>query len=199
MGGKSSRMGADKTRLELNGRPIIDGIIDELSPHFPEIILSTNEPERYSRLGLPSVVDEIPGRGPAGGLLSVMNAFPRDRYQVAPCDTPFIDGFCLARAFDMSEGSDAGILSSPDGFQPLLSSYSFAARDAFERCVNRGVFKIMACLDGLNVRKITVAELGLDDDSWRRFFFNVNSPEDLELAKAMASSGGPASARIDGK
>jgi len=193
MGGKSSRMGADKTRLELNGRPIIDGIIDELSPYFQEIILSTNEPERYSRLGLPAIADDTPGQGPAGGLFSVMNAFPRERYQIAPCDTPFIDGATLARVFDLSKGSDAGIVFSKEGPQPLLSSYSIAARDALERGINRGVFKIMACIKDLRIRWITSTDLGLDEDSWRRFVFNVNSPEDLDIARIMASGGDPGS------
>ncbi|HOY64590.1 MAG TPA: molybdenum cofactor guanylyltransferase [bacterium] len=191
MGGKSSRMGADKTRLELNGRPIIDDIIEKLSPYFPEIILSTNEPERYSRLGLAAIADDTPGQGPAGGLLSVMNAFPREQYQVAPCDTPFIDGATLARVFDLSKDSDAGIVFSKEGPQPLLSSYSIAARDAIERGISRGVFKIMACIEELRIRWISAADLGLDEDSWRRFVFNVNNPEDLEIARTMASDGGP--------
>jgi molybdenum cofactor guanylyltransferase len=184
MGGRSSRMGRDKCDLELNGRRTLERIIDEVAPYFEEIIFSTNDGGKYVRYGFKCVRDEALDFGPAGGLLSVMNACPRDYYQTAPCDAPFLSGAALSRIYELSQGAGVGLVRTPDGPQPLFSTYSFAARDALAAGLSAGVFKILACLKGLDIREITLDQLGLAD-CWEKHFFNVNSPEDVERAIAM--------------
>jgi molybdenum cofactor guanylyltransferase len=187
LGGKSSRMGQDKSELILNGRPVLERIFDEVKPYFEEIILSTNKPEIHSKYGFECVRDEAPDQGPAGGLLSVMNACPREFYQLVPCDTPFLSGAVAAHILEMSAGYDAGIVITPDGPQPLFSAYSFSARDALRENLQRDVFRIVACIKNLNIRKISHADLGLDK-TWEKHFFNMNHIDDLERAMAMDKS-----------
>ena len=185
MGGRSSRMGRDKCALELNGRLTLERIIDEVAPYFDEIIFSTNETEKYAKYGFKCVRDETPDCGPACGILSVMNAYPREYYQTAPCDAPFLSGAAVARAYELSIGADVGLVRTPDGPQPLFSAYSLTARDALAAGLRNGIFRILACLKGLNIRELTPDILGLAD-CWEKHFFNVNCPEDFEQAVAMA-------------
>lgn len=181
LGGKSSRMGKDKCGIVFNGRPIFEQILDEVGPWFDEIILSANELGKFETYGLSTVVDEKTGCGPAGGILSVMNAFPRDYYQIVPCDTPFMTGKILSRIYDLAQSKDVGLVRTPDGPQPLLSTYSFSSRSSFERGINSGRFRILECIKDLDVREITIDDLGIADN-WEKYFFNINSPSDLEKA-----------------
>jgi molybdenum cofactor guanylyltransferase len=184
MGGRSSRMGRDKCALKLGGRPVFDRILEEIRPFFGEIILSMNEPEKYMKYGFECVRDESPDRGPACGILSVMNAFEREYYQIVPCDTPFLNGAAVSSIYELSAGADVGLVRTPDGPQPLFSAFSFAARDALNEGLRCGAFRILECIKDLKIRVITPEMLGLAE-SWMSHFFNVNYPEDLERATAM--------------
>ena len=184
LGGKSSRMGQDKSELIINGQPVLERILEETKPYFEEIILSTNKPEIHSKYGFECVRDESPNQGPAGGILSVMNACPREFYQLVPCDTPFLSGAVAAHILEMSSGYDAGLVITPDGPQPLFSAYSFSVRDALRENLQCGVFRIVACIKNLNVRRISYVQLGLEKN-WEKHFFNINRLGDLEQALTM--------------
>ena len=62
-GGESSRMGKDKALMSFLGRPLIQRVVDRLSPIADEIIVTTNRPENYTFLELPLFPDLKPGRG----------------------------------------------------------------------------------------------------------------------------------------
>src|SRR6476620_7756212 len=67
-GGLSSRMGEDKALKTFLGRPLIQRVIDRLSPIADELILTTNQPDPYTFLDIPLFADIKPGRGALGGL-----------------------------------------------------------------------------------------------------------------------------------
>ncbi|MFL7867205.1 MAG: molybdenum cofactor guanylyltransferase, partial [Anaerolineales bacterium] len=62
-GGESRRMGRDKALMPFLGRPLIQRVVDRLSPIADEIIVTTNNPDDYRFLGLPLFPDLKPGRG----------------------------------------------------------------------------------------------------------------------------------------
>ena len=49
-GGKSTRMGQNKSLLKIGEYTIIERVVNLLKPLFPELILITNNPEEYSFL-----------------------------------------------------------------------------------------------------------------------------------------------------
>ena len=69
-GGRSSRMGKDKSLLLLAGRPLLDHVIEKLRPQLDEIVLNVNgDPARVASFGLPIVQDRIDGHlGPLAGI-----------------------------------------------------------------------------------------------------------------------------------
>ncbi len=184
-GGRNTRMGRDKSLLTLNGLPIIELVTEALRPHFAEIIISTNEPEKFKRYGYECVPDEVEGAGPAVGMMSVMRRFPRDYYQVVACDTPFIEGAAAARVYKLAAGADAAIVRTPDGFpQALFSAYSINCLPAFEISIRNGINKVMRCISRLNVIYVPSEELGIKA-AWEKHFFNINTPEDIENAEKL--------------
>jgi molybdenum cofactor guanylyltransferase len=182
-GGKSSRMGTDKRLLPLQGRPVFDIVLESVKPFFDEIIISTNDPETLSHHGFECVEDEVIGAGPAAGIMSVMRRHPREYYQVVACDTPFVEGAAALRVLELAQDADAAIVRTPDGLpQALFSAYSIRCLPAFEDSISKGSYRILHCIRNLNIRNITVDQIGLQAN-WERHFFNINTPPDLSAAK----------------
>jgi molybdopterin-guanine dinucleotide biosynthesis protein A len=62
-GGQSSRMGEDKALKTFLGRPLIQRVVDRLTPIADEIIVTTNHPQDYGFLNLRLFSDIKPDRG----------------------------------------------------------------------------------------------------------------------------------------
>ncbi len=184
-GGKSSRMGRDKSLLEIGDKPVFEIILDSVRPFFDEIIVSTNSPVVFSKYGYECVTDEVAGAGPAAGIMSVMRRFEREYYQVAACDMPFIEGAAAARVLELAKGSDAAIVRTTDGPQALFSAYSIRCLPAFEKSIAAGINKILLCIKDLNIKDVHVGELGIKSDP-SRHFFNINTPAELTDASLLA-------------
>ena len=95
-GGASTRMGTDKASIRINGVTLLDRAEQEFAAHFETVVISTREEygKRYaSKDGRRRLIfDLIPGRGPLGGIYSVMKELESELYFVAACDMPFLDG-----------------------------------------------------------------------------------------------------------
>ncbi len=70
VGGKSRRMGNDKALLNCPEGTIVERIINQLGPHFDEIIISSSEPGKFEFLNYKIAMDEKQGKGPLMGILA---------------------------------------------------------------------------------------------------------------------------------
>src|SRR4030065_314547 len=112
-GGQSSRMGEDKALKTFLGRPLIQRVIERLSPIADELIVTTNRPDDYAFLDLRLTLraDLKPGRGALGGLYTAIASAAHPIVAVVACDMPFASSKLLRRACDLllETGSDVGI------------------------------------------------------------------------------------------
>ena len=91
MGGKSSRMGADKTQLLFDAQPFWKKIAEELSL-CGKVYLSVDQARDSAALeGYPYIRDAVPDCGVMGGLYSAFRAIGEDLIFVCACDMPFMD------------------------------------------------------------------------------------------------------------
>lgn len=67
-GGKSSRFGSDKARAILRGVPLLVRVADTLRLSCDEIFAVADSVDKYADLGLPTIADFQPGKGPLAGL-----------------------------------------------------------------------------------------------------------------------------------
>lgn len=88
-GGKSSRMGVNKAFLEIQGKSIIETIID-IAYEFSQIMIITNEPIIYYKFGVEVYSDIYPHRGPISGIHSALHNSKFDNVFILSCDMPFI-------------------------------------------------------------------------------------------------------------
>ena len=123
-GGDSSRMGLDKGLLPVGGKPMIEHVLEQVRPHFREVLVSANDANEYAFLGERVVADEVPGRGPLMGIVSALDASTYDLAFVVACDMPEIDVGLMRRMFRETEGYD-GVVPVGRGSlpEPLFAIY----------------------------------------------------------------------------
>ena len=123
-GGKSSRFGTNKSFLVIDGKPLIQRLTELLDTIFPEVVVSSNEPELYVLLDKKNIDDICPGRGPLSGIQSALNFTTSERNIIISCDMPFINKELLRFLCNCKSEKDI-ILPKSDGIiQPLCGIYS---------------------------------------------------------------------------
>lgn len=128
-GGVSSRMGSDKADIQFNGRTLLQIAHDELASYFDQVIISIQSGKDKKYL-LPEsnvvfVDDKIAGRGPLGGIYSVMNSVKSELYFVVACDMPFASGRLATEMISTAgENYDVVIPRTSDNYlHPLHAIY----------------------------------------------------------------------------
>src|SRR5699024_12735851 len=89
-GGKSSRMGTNKSLMQVNDdKAVIQHIYDEIKHICDDTIIVTNQPEQYDFPKTTMVADRYFDMGPLAGLDAAMYHIDADIYTLAPSDLPF--------------------------------------------------------------------------------------------------------------
>jgi len=71
-GGRSVRFGSDKARALVGGEPLIRRVADGLGPVASSVTAVAQEADAYADLGLGTIADTAPDRGPVQGLLAAL-------------------------------------------------------------------------------------------------------------------------------
>jgi molybdopterin-guanine dinucleotide biosynthesis protein A len=181
MGGQSSRMGADKSRLKIEGVTFAELIALALAPVTRSIRAVGNEAQD---LGLSAAADIFPGWGALGGLHAALAACQAEWSLVVACDLPFVTTSLLTRLAQSRPGFEAVAPRQADGYlQPLCALYRVdPCLETCETLIKSGERKPVALLEAVKSRFLGFAELSdlIDAD---RFFDNINTPEDYDRAK----------------
>lgn len=181
-GGKATRMGGgDKGLLALGNSTIVDHVIDRLAPQVAGLALNANgDPARLSHLNLPIIADSIPDfAGPLSGVLAGLDwAATQDATHIvtAAADTPFLPCDLVPQLL-LHAQNDLCLAASPSGRQPTFGLWPVALRDDLRTALTSGLRKVVQW-----TQKHGAGTAEFPDDA---AFFNVNTPEDLQTAKAM--------------
>jgi molybdopterin-guanine dinucleotide biosynthesis protein A len=200
-GGNSRRLGAEKSLLEFERKPLVCWTIEKLARAADEIVVVARSEAHAERLEEiisdfapehePKVTftwDSVAGFGPVAGLYAGMKEASGSLAFATGCDLPFLNPQVIERLFELAgeEDYEAAVPVQPNGFfEPLHSVYHrgkmlLACERAIEKCERR----IHAPLQELCVNRICVDLLRpLDPDLLT--FFNLNTSEDLEEARAL--------------
>jgi molybdopterin-guanine dinucleotide biosynthesis protein A len=188
-GGQSSRFGTDKAFLQLDGQPLVARAVWALSALSQDLIVVTNEPERYEGFPLPArlVPDRRVGVGSLMGIYSGVKAARFAHALVVACDMPFLNQALLRYMLSLREGHDVVIPRLHGWLEPLHAIYSQACLPHMDRLLQHGERQIIAFFDAVRVRYV-------DEDEVDRFdpdhlsFLNVNTPDDWEQVLARFST-----------
>ncbi len=187
-GGKSTRMGADKTLAALLGRPLADHVAARLRGLGRETLLITNTPEAHAHLGLPMFPDLLPGKGPLGGIYTALAHAAGDYALVVAVDMPFLNRELLRYMIDLAPGFDAVVPrlgGLPEGMHAI---YGKGCLEPIRARLEAGQLKVTGFYEEVRVRYVEEAEIDRFDPE-RRSFFNINTPGDLEAARRLLARG----------
>jgi molybdenum cofactor guanylyltransferase len=193
-GGQSSRMGTDKSFVQVGGRPVIERIVGQLGDYGAETILITNKPDAYRYLGLPMFGDLLPGKGALGGLYTAVTYASRPHALVVACDMPFVNERLLDHLTELAPQHDAVVPRLDGEAEPFRAVYSRACLGAMRAALDLGKMRVISWFGDMRVRFVEAAEVAQFDPQ-RLTFFNVNTPEDLARAEEIAGTLGTADER----
>jgi molybdopterin-guanine dinucleotide biosynthesis protein A len=172
-GGASTRMGGDKGLLPIDGRPMIEYMRNKLRPHFKELLISANDPQRYAFLGLRVVKDGIPARVPLAGIASTVEASAHDVNAAVACDMPGVDVALIRRMLRECGGYDGVVpVMGDSSLEPLCAVYRKSIVSALNEARARGAGSIKDVFKYCRIKYIHVEDVSS--------FRNINTVEDYE-------------------
>ena len=201
-GGRSTRMGSDKAKVCLGGKPLIAHAVEKLSGICDEVRILSGDPElaRYGEL----VRDLHPGCGPVGGMEAALVSSGADWLLFVPVDVPLLPFELLARwVRDVLGRTASGVRMSGfvvDGeLEPAVLLLHRDAAAGIAECVADNRLKIAVALEWTAEKLAHALGVRSGDVFWRvelldtesaRWFSNLNTPEELAEADAYLSSRG---------
>jgi molybdopterin-guanine dinucleotide biosynthesis protein A len=192
-GGKSRRFGGtDKGLADLGGRPVLSHVIERFRPQVGRLILNVNgDPGRFMSFGLPLVADEEnPGLGPLSGILA---AFDWQRREAPDCvaiatvstDVPFLPDDLVAR-LDAERNGGIALATSNGRRHPTVALWPVSSRTAIADALQRRALSVNALTEHLNAVAVPFPMRDIDGRAVDPFL-NVNTPDDLAIARALLS------------
>jgi len=180
-GGKSRRMGRDKTFLEFDGVPMIHRVIDAIKPYVEDmVIISNNLRENlFKNFGIAIHKDKILGMGPLSGLYTAFETTGAPELLLVACDMPLIKPEIVELLISYHDWPGDALVPIAGGReQGLLAVYRRSAiekvRDKIESRsmqfdeFRKGIYKTL-------IHEDTIKRLDPDLVSFR----NINRPEDF--------------------
>ena len=184
-GGKSQRFGEDKSQVKLDGKLLIDYILNEIISEFKEILIVSNNQINFKHSDTISMISDLKkDQGPLGGVLSAMKWAKENNkdykwISTFPVDTPFFKKEILQNFLSEVNLDESKLffIKSNNTRHNIFGIWSIDLMDKLEEDLNNGERKVELWANSIGVKVINMEFLNEDP------FFNINSKEDLEKAK----------------
>lgn len=181
-GGRSMRMGVDKTLLLVDGEPLIARVAEAALQVCERAAVVTNRPEAMADAGLPEGVavwvDEVAYQGPLGGLATALKNAADEWVLALAADMPWLNPDVIRALWEAREGAQVVVPRTEKGVEPLLALYHRDCLPEARRVLESGRRRLVAMFPALAVREVDAETLRVVDPELRSFV-NVNTPEDL--------------------
>lgn len=150
-GGKSSRMGTDKSMLRYHERPQRYHVHEMLQPFCEKVFISCNAQQAGSiEQGYEFLTDQPPfaGTGPMGALLTAFSRFPGKNMLLIGCDYPFLTVVDLRKFSAYCKGDAAVCFYNEPGdvYEPLLAWYPYCSFDELKKMQEAGEYSLQQFL-----------------------------------------------------
>lgn len=189
-GGKSSRMGFDKCEVKVNGKLLIEIIAEKLEQVFENIILISNDKDKFKNIKYKVVQDIIPNSGPMGGIYTALNHASSNFTFITACDMPVINAAYIKYMEELIKNRGfRGVASYNSGYvEPLHAFYSKEMLSSFKSALNENNYKLLNVMNSCNMYYIK-------DEKVREYsknmniFTNLNYKSDLSFLESAITEG----------
>ncbi len=187
-GGKSTRMGADKAFVTLDGRTLLARALALLCSVTPDVRI-VGAATKFASFA-PVVEDIFPNCGPLGGIHAALRSSPTELNLILAVDLPFASPaflqYLIARARH-SASATVTVAHSGGNWQPLCAIYRRNFANAAEQSLRAGHYKIDKLFAATSTQTIPEKEL-IAAGFPPAMFRNLNTREELAEASATAQS-----------
>lgn len=182
-GGKSTRMGTNKSLLKIDGEPVIKIIVEELQTCTDEVVLITNEkPDVYDFLNVRQFSDRYKDKGPLAGIESALYNVKADVFIFVASDMPFIDRRVCSCLLEQLHGYDA-VIPMYNGYKhPLSGIYKKNVYPYVKDKLDEDDLSIRGIFSHINVNYVNNFH-GIPSNIVKKHFFNMNNPSQYKEAK----------------
>jgi len=181
-GGKSSRMGENKSLLKIGNKTIIERIVELMKDIFSENIIITNTPDEYKFLQLPLYEDIYKWKGPLAGIHSGLTYSKTEKNFVISCDTPLMIKEMIQYIVNFQTRKPIVFCRAAGYHQPLVGVYKKQIIIEIEKFLSDNDEttdkSFHHFLKKVNAEIIDPQDLPFYKDE---LFFNVNSPDDYTI------------------
>jgi molybdopterin-guanine dinucleotide biosynthesis protein A len=188
-GGKSLRLGRSKFLQAIEGKSLIQWVVDRLATISTEIIIATAHGEAIpcsSAVRIKTTADIYPEKGPLGGIYSGLIASSSSQAIVVGCDTPFLSVSLLEYMTQTLGDSDVALPRIGKMVEPLCAVYSKNCVAPIQELLEQDERQIRRLFSMVKVRYVEEDEINRFDPE-HLSFFNINSQDDLERARKLAA------------
>jgi len=176
-GGKSSRMGEDKTLLPFAGKPSLTQFqYERLQKLFQNVYISCKDANKFDFAA--NFIEDIDTKdiyAPTTGFVTIFNHLHVNEIFVLSVDTPFVDEAEISKILEhKDQGFDAIIAKTPHSLHPLCGLYNRSLHVAFSNMLQTNQHKLTQLL---HMSKTLFIEF--EDES---NFLNLNHPSEYDEA-----------------
>jgi molybdopterin-guanine dinucleotide biosynthesis protein A len=173
-GGHSHRFGSDKARAVVGGAELIVSVARALEPVARTITVVAGRAGAYDDLGLRTVGDVIPARGPLGGLLTALEDAGDDGWLLlSSCDWMGLRREWLVRLLEARRDGMQVVAYRGSRYQPLLALYHHSLLAEARRAVQGNDRSLQTFIENANTVGLALPR------EWSTAR-NVNRPGDIE-------------------
>lgn len=175
-GGKSSRMGQDKTSISYHKKPQGVYLYDLLSEFCTNVYLSENSEDQAKFQNYPYIKhlrDRFVGFGPSGGIATALTEFKDKAVLVLACDLPLITEENIKELIlkrNPYKQATAYFNETNKRFEPLFAIYEPSVLSKILTLIGNGINCPQKVLYQSNVEVLNLKE--------QSFLFNANTPDE---------------------
>ena len=175
-GGKSSLMGEDKGLVMLNGKPMVQYIIEVLKEVVSDIIIISNN-ESYTKFGIPVYADIIKDKGPVGGIYTGLYHSKTELNFCISCDVPMISSDFILWLLKRSGKSYITIPMYKDKVHQMIGVYSKHVLSNFKESTEKEHLKLSQVNSDMACEIIDIEKEYANFDEL--IFSNINTKNEL--------------------
>ncbi len=172
-GGKSSRFGSDKSLLMWNNQLIMKTLVDSCRTFADEILIVSNQENKFGIQGTKELRDIYPEMGPLGGLHAGLNAATHERVFLTACDMPLLNTELAKKILYQLTAYEAVVPCCEGRFHPMFTAFRRTpALFVADHMLSQGERKML-----MLIKKLSTCywECSVEEE---QAFYNMNYLED---------------------
>jgi len=159
VGGKSKRMGYDKSSINYHGKAQWEHLVALLENQVEKVYISVRANQEFEYPHL--ITDKEKNLGPFGAILTALDAYQKEAFLVIATDLPFIDRKTielLIKNRDTEKFATALKTTNKDYPEPLACIWEPKALPILEQFYQNNIYKPIQVLKEVPIQTVIVAD-----------------------------------------